>query len=195
MRKLNGYSKARVYSDQEKLPRGGYILKILDVEYKENDWGDTIVLSFDINEGDHKGFYKENYDNQIGEDKKWKGKYRINVPKDDGSEEDEWRQNAFKTIMANFEESNTGFHWDWDEQKLNGRLIGALFNAKEYEFNGHHGFFTNCKRLVTTQKIQSGNYEIPVDDLLQNKKSPVPKTDENGFMNVPDGIDEEIPFN
>ena len=52
MRKIEGYKEAQTYSDQERLPVGGYILGIKNVEYKENDWGDVIILSFDIEEGE-----------------------------------------------------------------------------------------------------------------------------------------------
>lgn len=192
MKKLNGYEEAKAYSDQERLPVGGYILKIMDVKYQENDWGDIILLSFDIEEGEHKGFFATNYKNQEQEDKKWKGTYRLRVPKDDGSEQDNWAMRRFKTVIANFEESNPGFHWSWDEQMLKGKVIGALFNNKEYEVNGRHGFYTNCHSMVTTEKIRSGNFNIPDDTLLKKENAPGGRGD--GFMNVPDGIDEELPF-
>ena len=48
MKPLNGYGKAVAYSDNERLPAGGYVLKVLDVKYQENGWGDVILLSFDI---------------------------------------------------------------------------------------------------------------------------------------------------
>lgn len=195
MRRLNGYEKAKVYSSQERLPIGGYVLKILDVKYLENQWGDVIVLSFDIEEGEQKGFYVANYKTQAGEDKRWKGTYRLQVPKDDGSEEDEWKQRKFKTTMVAFEESNTGYHWNWDEQTLKGKLIGALFNNREYEINGRHGFFTSCHSLVTTEKIRSGRFEIPADTLLKgNPPQPQGKPVGDGFMTIPDGVDEELPF-
>lgn len=195
MRKLNGYQEAKTYSDQERLPVGGYILRILDVKYQENGWGDIIILSFDIEEGDRKGFFKKQYNGQTSEDKKWKGTYRLRVPKDDGSEQDEWTMRRFKTIMMNFEESNPGYHWDWDEQTLKGKLIGALFNNKEYEFNGRHGFFTNCHSLVSLEKIRSGSFEIPADTLLKkNQDQPQGTPVGDGFMSIPDGIDEELPF-
>ena len=79
MKRLNGYEKAAAYSDSERLPVGGYVLKILDVKYQENKWGDVILLSFDINEGEQKDFFARNYKNQTGEDKKWKGTYRLRV--------------------------------------------------------------------------------------------------------------------
>lgn len=104
----------------------------------------------------------------------------------------------FKTVMNAFEDSNKGYRFDWDEKKLKGLLIGALFNNKEYEFNGRHGFFTNCHSLVTVEKIRSGKFEIPADTLLKNngqQSGGYGKPDADGFMNIPDGIDEELPFN
>lgn len=170
MEKLNGYDKAQAYSEQEKLPVGGYILKILDVKYQKNDWGKVIILSFDIEEGEYKGFFAANYKAQTQEDKKWKGTYRLRVPKDDGSEQDNWKMRRFKTVMLNFEDSNPGYRWNWEEWTLKGKFIGALFNNKEYEFDGRHGFFTNCHSLVTVEKIRSGKFTIPEDTLLKEKK-------------------------
>lgn len=200
MKKLNGYEKAQVYTDRERLPVGGYVLKILDVKYQENSWGDVIVLSFDVLEGEQKDFFKNDYRNQTGEDKKWRGTYRLRVPADDGSEKDEWTMRRFKTVITNFEESNSGYHWDWNEQLLKGKIIGALFNNKEYEFNGRHGFFTSCHSLIPAEKIRSGKFEIPDDTLLKPASGsaavPFPEPmGSDGFMNIPDGIDEELPFN
>ena len=199
MEKLNGYDKAQAYSEQEKLPVGGYILKILDVKYQKNDWGKVIILSFDIEEGEYKGFFAANYKAQTQEDKKWKGTYRLRVPKDDGSEQDNWKMRRFKTVMLNFEDSNPGYRWNWEEWTLKGKFIGALFNNKEYEFDGRYGFFTNCHSLVTVEKIRSGKFTIPEDTLLKEKRDngyPTGSTPGiDGFMNIPDGIDEELPFN
>ena len=199
MKQYKGFDRNDTYKDVERLPVGGYILKIMDAKEVTNDWGNTLVISFDIAEGDHKDFFAANYKAQSGEDKKWKGVYRLRVPKDDGSEQDAWTKRRFNTVIVNIEDSNPGYHWDWDEKKLKGKLIGALFNNKEYEFNGRHGFFTNCYGLVTTEKIRSGKFEIPADTLLKPQAASngyptgaVPGDD--GFMNIPDGIDEELPF-
>ena len=101
--------------------------------------------------------------------------------------------------MLNFEDSNPGYRWNWEEWTLKGKLIGALFNNKEYEFDGRHGFFTNCHSLVTVEKICSGKFTIPEDTLLKEKRDngyPAGSTPGiDGFMNIPDGIDEELPFN
>lgn len=199
MRQLNGYAQAQAYSDSERLPAGGYVLKILDVEYQTNDWGDVIKLSFDVEEGEQKGFFARNYKGQTGEDKKWKGTYRLRVPKDDGTEQDEWTMRRFKTVVTRFEESNQGYHWNWDEQTLKGKLVGALFNNKEYEYKGRHGFFTNCHSLTSVEKIRSGKFEIPADTLLkpggQQPTDPYSNPIGDGFMNIPDGVEDEgLPF-
>ena len=76
MKKLNGYEKAQAYSDTERLPVGGYVLKILDAVEQDNSdkgWNNQLILSFDIAEGEHKDFFAANYKAQAGEDKKWKG--------------------------------------------------------------------------------------------------------------------------
>lgn len=199
MRVINGYQKATTYSDNERLPVGGYILKILDAKEQNNSWGDVLVISFDIAEGEQKDFFAKNYRAQTSEDKKWKGAYRLRIPVDDGSEEDEPRQRRFKTVMSHIEESNQGYHWNWDERTLKGKLIGALFNNKEYDFNGRHGFFTNCHSLVTVEKIRSGKFEIPADTLLNSGNGqPIgtPSSVGDGFMNIPDDVnDEGLPFN
>lgn len=199
MKPLNGYANARAYAETERLPIGGYILKILDVKFQSFDWGSIILLSFDITEGEQKDFFKKNYKAQSDEDKKWKGIYRLRVPKDDGTEQDNWTMRRFKTVITAFEESNPGYHWNWDENTLKGKTIGALFNNKEYEFNGRHGFFTNCHSLLAAERIRSGKFSIPDDTLLKKTSGPNdPYTNPigNGFMIIPDGVDDEgLPFN
>lgn len=196
MKAYSGFDRSNTYKDSERLPIGGYVLKIMEAKEVVNEWGRTLVISFDIAEGEYKDFYAQNYRAQQGEDKKWKGVYRLRVPKDDGSEQDAWTVKRFNTVIVNIEESNPGYHWDWDERKLKGKLIGGIFNNKEYEFNGRHGFFTNCYSLVEVEKIRSGKFEIPADNLLQNRNpsGPVGQPVGDGFMTIPDSVDEELPF-
>lgn len=196
MKKFNGFDRNDVYNGSERLPVGGYVLKILDVKEIEQSWGNQLLFSFDIAEGEYKDFFAANYKAQQGEDKKWKGVYRLAVPKDDGSEQDAWTRRRFNTVIVNIEDSNPDYHWDWDERKLKGKKIGALFNNKEYSINGKHGFYTNCHSLVPVEKIKSGSYKIPEDTLLKNNSGNRQSAPANsdGFMNIPDGVDDELPF-
>lgn len=198
MKPYNGFDRNDTYKESERLPVGGYVLKIMEAKEVENDWGRTLVISFDIAEGEHKDFFAKNYITQQGELKKWKGTYRrLNIPKDDGSEKDVWTKKRFNTFIVDVEEANPGYHWDWDERKLKGKIIGGIFNNKEYDFNGRHGFYTDCHSLVSVEKIRSGKFEIPADTLLSNKNpsGPVGQPVGDGFLTIPDGLEEELPFN
>lgn len=195
MKPYNGFDRNNTYKDGERLPAGGYVLKIMEAKEVENDWGQTLVISFDIAEGEYKDFFARNYKAQQGEDKKWKGTYRLPIPKDDGSERDAWSIKRFNTVIVNLEDSNSGYHWDWDEKKLKGKLIGGLFNNKEYSFNGRHGFFTNCHSLISVEKIRSGKFEIPADTLLKSSgPQDIGQPVGDGFISVPESIQEELPF-
>lgn len=196
MKAFKDYDKTQAYTNGgEKLPVGGYVLKILNVKYQEgqNGYSDKITVSYDIAEGDQKDFYKRNYDGQQGEDKKWKGHADVWVPKDDGSDKDEWTKRRFKTFTVAVEDSNDGYHWDWDESKLKGKLVGGIFNDKEYEVNGKTGFYTALNRFVSVETIRQSDFKIPEPTYLKKKNAPAP-TMPNDFVAVPDGDQEELPF-
>lgn len=184
IKKPKGYDDVQPYEEFEKLPAGGYVLNILEAA----DGGDHIELQFDIAEGNFKDFFANQYKNSTLDDKKWKGRTRIWLPKDDGSEQDTWTNRKVKTIMTAFEDSNEGFRWEWDETKLKGLKIGALFNLREYDFNGKQGFYTQCKKFVTVDKIKNGAYTVPEPDYL-NKSAATDVPD--GFEKLNDG---DIPF-
>ncbi len=190
--KPRGYDEMQVYEAQERLPVGGYVLKILKTKIETYSWGQVLVLMIDVAEGQHAGFYQKNYNGQQ-QDKKWKGKYRINLPKNDGSEQDEWSIRKLKSAMTAVEKSNEGYKWDWNENSLIGKLVGGLFGNKEYEYNGKRGFYTDCRAFCSVEKIRSGEFEIPKDKLLNDGKS---TSADN--MEPPEGFravsDEDIPF-
>ena len=197
MRRLGkSYEEAKVYTDAGRLPVGGYVLNIEDIKYEEGRDGksDIIIFRFDICEGDYAGFFRKNFEENPQEDKKWKGTYRLYVPKDDGSEQDAWTMKRFKTVMNAFEDSNGGFHWNWDETTLKGKRIGGIFNEKEYEFNGRHGFYTNCYGFCSAEKIRNGSYKIPEPTLLKNRMPASVPSAEEDFMKIPAGAEEAIPF-
>ena len=197
MKAFNGYDEAKVYGQTKKLPTGGYVLKIKDVRLEEGKNGnsDQLVIAFDIAEGDQKGFFEENFKAQTQEDKKWKGTYRLWCPKDDGSEQDGWTKDKFKTFIYAVEESNEGFHWNWDEKKLKGKTFAGIFNEKEYDFNGKHGFYTNLHSPVPVEVIRNGSYTVPEPTRLKGSTYSQPTAaSADGFMNIPEGVDEEVPF-
>lgn len=120
----------------------------------------------------------------------------LSVPKDDGTEQDGWTKRRFKTFTEALEESNPGYHFDWDESKFKGLIIGGLFNEREYEKrDGSVGRATNFAQVCSVEMIRGNRYRLPEDRLLNkpgvNRGGTT--TDEYGFMQIPDGADE-LPF-
>lgn len=194
IKRFGSYEKTQSYKEFEQLPKGGYILRIMGAEVCENSRGQYVKISCDIAEGEYKDFYAKEYKAQQTEDKKWHCNYLLNVPKDDGTEQDGWTARRFKTVIEAIEESNSGYHFDWDERKFKGKLIGGVFNEREYEKNdGTVGRATNLAQLCTVEKIREGKFKIPADKVLKDKDQHPASNDD--FMALPEGADEELPFN
>lgn len=195
MKPFKDYDKIKSYGDFEQLPKGGYLLKILGITEKSNrNGGKYFEICADIDDGEYFGFFRRDYNNQNGEDKKWRGRMFLNIPNDDGSEQDTYRKRAFKTFTEALEDSNPGYTWDWDETRWKGKLIGGLFNAKEWEFNGKTGWSTRWKSVCSVEKIKTGTYKLPADEPLKSNIGTAPTTASNDFMQLPEGSEEELPF-
>lgn len=168
MRAFNGY-KAEKAASREQLPVGGYVAKILKAKEVSYDWGSVLLISFDIAEGPYAGFFQKDYDNQQTEDKKWRGTYRLNIPKDDGSEKDGWTKRTFGNAMWCVEDANPGYHWNWDETTLKGKLAGVLFRNEEWEWDDKTGWRTACCAFASVGDIRDGNFKMPKDKPLKSK--------------------------
>jgi hypothetical protein len=180
----------RSVSGNDPLPVGGYVAKIMNAEVKEYDWGEVLVVSFDIAEGEYKDFFANQYKANTNEDKKWKGNFRINVPQE-GNQWFDSQKRSFGNAIACIEESNNGYHWDWDEAKLKGKMVGVLFRNFEWEVNGNTGWSTECGTFVSVDDIRNGNYRQMKDRPLKNKPVEV-KPVATDFEEI---LDDDLPFN
>lgn len=178
----------RSVSGSDPLPVGGYVAKIMNAEVKEYNWGDVLVVSFDIAEGEYKDFFANQYKANTNEDKKWKGNFRINVP----NESNQWfdsQKRSFGNAIACIEESNSSYAWDWDETKLKGKTVGVLFRNFEWEVNGNTGWSTECGTFVSVDDIRNGNFRQMKDRPLKNK--PVVTAPAVNFEEI---STEDLPF-
>lgn len=196
MQKFNGYEAIKPGTGEfQMLPKGGYVLKIMGIETSQNSRGAYFIISFDIAEGEYKDFYANDYRQQAGEDKKWHGTFFLSIPNDDGTQEDGWSKAAFGRFTGALEDSNAGYHWDWDETKWKGKLIGGLFNNQQYiNRDGEVKDSIKYARPTSVEKIRSGDYTLPKDK-LKEAPAPAPTSGLEGFVNVPGGSDEDLPFN
>lgn len=199
MKQFNGYKEAKAAAQSSgKLPEGAYICKILKVEYKpsENpDWSDQIEMMFDITEGEQKDFFKKQYANNAAEDKKWKGRVSVYVPKDDGSERDTWTKNSFARWPDALEKSNDGYIWDWDESKWKNKLIGIVFGTTGNVINGKEVTYTEARFPVSVAQVKDGSAPKAKFKSKNGYGSSVsaPTSVASDWMDVPEG-DPELPF-
>ncbi len=197
MRKFNNWENVKAAGEYTPLPAGGYVVKIMDAKEvafngRNGDFS-RLDVSLDILEGEYKDYYKNDYKNQNAEDKKWKGVLRLYIPKEDGTKEDEWTKSVCKAFTEAVEDSNQGYHWDWDETTLKGKTFGCLFRREEWEFNGNSGWKTQPFRAVPVSTIRENKFEIPKDKPLSNKSTvqPTGNTKPDTVQILDDG---DLPF-
>lgn len=196
MNKPKNWENVKAATERQQLPKGGYVCKIMNTKVVEcgktngkNGLFEMLEIALDILEGEYKDFYSNDYRQNPDVDKRWKGAYRLFVPRDDGSEKDEWTKSKLKAATDAVEESNPGYHWDWNEASLKGKTVGAVFRSEEYDFNGHQGFATRCFKLVPADNIRTGKFKVPEDKLLEKKVTVNPAD----FTEIPVS-DSDLPF-
>lgn len=207
MKQFNGYSQAQEnarFTGAERLPIGAYVCQIKNVQYVpgENGNSDRIDILFDITEGDHKDFFKKQYDANTSEDKKWKGRKSIYVPKDDGSQKDDWTKNSFAKWTNSFEDSNSGYKWDWHEEKWKGLLVGIVFGDTGTVIDGKEIVYTEPRFACDVKAVRAGTAAkakfVAKNGYTGNGSSDSGSSSgagsSNDFLNVADGVVEEIPF-
>ena len=178
----------------EILPKDAYVCKIIKAVEVQNKSGkgSHIEIGFDIAEGEYKDFYKKQFEANTNEDKKWPAdaRYCINVPNDDSAE---WQIQQWDTFWTNVEDSNEGYVFNGDGDKLKNKLFGGLFHIEQSEYEGNIYDHTRLKWTRPAQDIRDNKYgKLPKDKLIESNGAA--KTDSDGFMNIPEAIEEEIPF-
>lgn len=159
MKAFNGYDEAKKEANRvatAKLPIGAYVCKVKEVRLEENDWGSKIILAFDISEGEQKGFFEKQFEENTNEDKKWKGTVRIYCPTDDGSDKDKITKRSFASWISAFEKSNKNFSWDWDEKKLKNKIVGIVFGETGTVIDGREVTYTEARFGVDAQLVRDG---------------------------------------
>lgn len=192
MKQFKGYERKEQY-EYEALPKNAYIIRLLSVKEEANkdNTGTYLKIAFDIAEGEFAGFYKKAFENDSREDKKWNNDavLYISVPKDNS---EQWIVDNFNKFMTAVEDSNEGYHWNWDENTLKDKLVGAKFCIEQSEYDGRIYDHTKAKWFIAAQKIRDGKFgKLPNDKLISTKAN----SGAGDFVNIPDNITaEEIPF-
>lgn len=195
--KPQGYDEAQAYTGEfMQLPAGLYVCEVLGARQEEYNGHNRFIMQFDIAEGEQKGFYQKQYNaaKQTDAKAKYKGIHRQNM---DGQ-----GMPFFKGLMTSIEKSNPGYVFPWgkegNEKTLVKKKFGAVMGREEFMTDdGEKRMATKIVQIRSVDGLKDA--KVPEDKLLEGTSQPakVPQygpADADGFMNIPAGIDEELPF-
>lgn len=186
IRRPNNWNDVKEFSDRQKLPLGAYVCKVRNAIVQGNERGEQLCILFDIAEGEYAGFFANEFNASTNPDKKWKGVLKQWLPKDNGTEKDEWTKSSLKGMTTAFEKSNTGYCWDWNEASLIGRLIGVLFRNEEWEYEGKTGWAVRPFRAISVDSVRDATFTLPKDKPLKKEDAAFPASVmPSGCANVP----------
>ena len=196
MQKPNNYENTPASGEFTPIELGGHILVIKQVEEMTSQKGKPMIkIYFDTADSDRQPHYfADQFRNDIRPDKKWPHNGTCYIMTEDG---DGNCSRQFKTFTTSVERSNNGFSVAWGDsfcKCLKNKLVGGVFGIEENEYAGKR---TKPHKLRWFRSVDGVlEADIPEPKLLpERQQTPNPITDSEGFMNIPDGLDEELPFN
>lgn len=196
MQKPNNYDETQAGGEFTPVELGGHHLVIKQVsETKSKAGKDMIVVLFDFDQNDKQaGYFTEQFKNDIRPEKKWPNQATQYIVTEDA---DGKCSRSFKTFTTCVEHSNTGFTTQWGDNfgaQFKNKKIGGVFGIVEEEYNGERKKKRKLRWFTSSDKVADA--QVPEEKLLPSNGFANP-SDAIGtdFMNIPDGIEEELPFN
>lgn len=181
MKPVKGYNAAQASEGFERLPAGGYIIKITGVKDEAAPDKQYLRIVYDIAEGPEAGRYKN-------EELEYRHAFIRSYK--------ETALGMLKAFINAVDETNgtkigetveTGL----DEQALVGKRLGVVFGYEEYEANdGNVKERLYVKSCMSAARIQTGDYKVPELKRLKTD-APKPSAPPAGFTPLNDA---DVPF-
>lgn len=171
----------------EDVPAGLYVCKVADAILNNDGTKMNIALMLDIAEGKYADFFQK-LEDRAGF---WGLKGYMSFK--------ESQVSKFLKVCTAFNNSNPGFSFDpmraggADVDTLKGKLIGVVIQREEY-LNKNNEVREKCSvyQFTEVSKIKAGKIKVP--ELKKLETSVAGADSSNGFMSIPDGQAEELPF-
>lgn len=200
MNKPNNYDNTQAAGEFTPVELGGHKLIIKQVTETTSKTGKPmIVVLFDFAPDDKQpGYFMEQFKNDIRPDKKWPNQATNYILTEDS---DGNCNRSFKTFMTCVEHSNKGFETKWGDnfgQQFKNKLIGGVFGPQMDFYNNKEIQKRVLRWFISVDRIADATVpEMSETQAYKNHKKGYPAgatPSGDGFMNVPDGVDEELPF-
>lgn len=184
--KPQGYDEVEACGEYTPIALGGHKLVVKKMEEVTASSGRQYLrVTFDTSQDDRQpGYYAEQFKNDSRENKKWGGVATLFPTDKDGR-----TSKTFKQFCTSIERSNNSkIQWGAGfEASIVGKVIGGIFGEEEY--------LNQMGEVKTARKLFWWRSVDGVADAKIPDKRTVDKPADDGFMHVPDNIDEELPFN
>lgn len=204
MNKPQGYEEASVLGNQkEAINPGGHHLIIKQVnEQMSSTNKPMIVVLFDFAENDKQaGLLMKEFKEDDRADKKWPHRGTQYIMVQDYQDPSKTSR-QYKTFCTCYEQSN-GVKVNWVEDsaswagQFKNKKIGGNFGVVHDVYNGRELVKTELRWFISDNKVDG--CEVPMEKLLSEAKKKELAGDnkpaeDGGFVNIPDNIDEELPF-
>ena len=198
MQKPNGYDEAQAGGEFTRVELGGHKMVIKQVqETKSKNGKDMLVVFFDFAEDDAQpAYFMEQFRNDIRPEKKWPNQATqyILVLDEKGN-----TSRSFKTFTTCVEHSNTGFSTQWGDkfcEQFKNKKIGGVFGEQMDYYKGQERKKRVLRWFSSLDKVADA--QIPeITETTAYKEYMAGGSQHFGtgdFMNIPDGIEEELPF-
>lgn len=197
MKKPNAFDETKASGEWTPIELGGHHLVIKKVEETKSQSGkDMIVVYFDFGKNDKQpDFMANEFRNDIRPDKKWprSGTAYIVVEGDDGN-----CTRNFKTFISSFEHSNN-CEANWGDKftvQFKDKKVGAVFGEVENEYNGKVSMRHELRWFCSDDKVDTAQIPAPkyINGNSPTKPAANTSVDDNGFVKVPEGIENDLPF-
>lgn len=201
MQKPNNYENTQAQGEFTPVELGGHRLVIKQVsETKSKNGKPMIVVLFDFAPDDvQPGYFMKQFKDDIRPDKKWPNQATQYILTENENGD---CSRSFKTFITCVEHSNAGFTTQWGDNFSNqfkNKSIGGVFGPQMDYYNGKEREKRVLRWFVSIDKVADANVpDMSETQAYKNFKNGYPSgsTQSNdGFMNIPDGVDEELPFN
>lgn len=200
MQKPNNFDNTQAQGEYTPVELGGHYLVIKEVvEMKSSGGKPMIKVSFDFARNDKQpGHFEKEFKDDIRPEKKWPNQATQYILTED---QEGNCSRSFKTFITCVEHSNKMVvQWgDNFERQFANKLIGGVFGPQMDFYNGKEIEKRVLRWFVSNDKVA----DAKVPDMSETKAyknhingyHPNSTPAGDGFMNIPDGIDEELPFN
>lgn len=201
MQKPSGYDEAQAGGEFTPIDLGGHYAIIKQVSERQSSTGkDMIVVLYDFTSPDkQEGFFSKQFNNDDRPEKKWPFAGTKYIMVNDYNDPNKTSR-AFKTFCTCVEKSNNyQIAWGgnaWSQQFKN-KFVGVVFGEEESEYDGKIRMRRVPKWFCNTDKVK--DQSIPAPKYLNGVGPAQPQQNTSTesadpFLNIPEGIDEEIPF-